>query len=165
VKETRMSTTIDPEEVDDFLSQHCIAAVGASDDPKKFGGTIYRALKAHGHNVVPVNRSTSTVDGDVCYPSLAVVPGDLDGVLVMVHRDDAAQVVRECIDRGIPRIWLFKGLGGASAVSDEAVDLCHENNVTVIAGACPMMFLEPVAAFHKVHRSMRHLNGSLAKAS
>ena len=159
-----MVPMIDPKEVDDFLALKRVAVVGASDDPKRFSGTIYRALKAHGHTVVPVNRTAVTVDGDECYPSLSAVPGDLDGVLVMVHHDDSAQVVRECVDRGVTRVWLFKGLGGASAVSDEAVDLCKKNDVTVVAGACPLMFLEPVG-FHKFHRAMRHLNGSLARAS
>ena len=160
-----MTMTIDPEAVHDFLAQERIAVVGASDDAKKFGGTIYRELKAHGHAVVPVNRNASTVDGDQCYSNLATVPGRLDAVLVMVHRDDAAQVVRDCIDKGVTRVWLFRGLGGASAVSHDAIDLCRKNDIAVIAGACPLMFLDPVTGFHKVHRGMRHLNGSLAKAS
>ena len=158
-----MVMTIDPTEVADFLAQERIAVVGASDDPKKFGGTIYRALKAHGHTVVPVNRTATTVDGDQCYPNLATVPGEVDGVLVMVHRDQSPQVVRDCVERGITRVWLFRGLGGASAVSHDAIYLCRKNNITVIAGACPMMFLEPVGGFHKFHRVMRHLNGSLAR--
>ena len=28
-----------------------------------------------------------------------------------------------------------------------------------------LMFLEPVAWFHKFHRTLRHLNGSLSKAA
>src|SRR5688500_18005429 len=115
-----MVMTINPAEVDDFLAGDRIAVVGASDDPKKFGGAIYRALKTHRHTVVPVNRSATTVDGDECYPSIVAVPGAVDGVLVMVHRDQSADVVRECVERGITRVWLFKGLGGASAVSHDA---------------------------------------------
>ena len=39
--------------------------------------------------------------------------------------------------------------------------LCHEAGVDVVEGACPMMFLEPVGWFHRLHRSMRHVNHSL----
>jgi hypothetical protein len=34
-----------------------------------------------------------------------------------------------------------------------------------VVEACPLMFLEPVGWFHRVHRSLRHANKSLAKAS
>lgn len=160
-----MATLVDPANVRDFLAQERIVVVGASDNPKKFSGTIVRALKEHGHTVVPVNSTAETVDGDQCYPDLASVPGEVDAVLVMVHRDSAEQIVRDCIERGVTRIWLFKGLGGASAVSYQALYLCARNNITVIAGACPMMFLEPVGGAHRFHRTLRHLNGSLARAS
>lgn len=70
--------------------------------------------------------------------------GALDGGVVMVPKDGAADVVRDAINRGVGRVWLFKGAGGASAVSDEAVALCDEHGVAVVAGACPLMFLEPV---------------------
>jgi len=160
-----MTAKINPIDISDFLEQDRIVVVGASDDSKSFGGSIYRALKAHDHSVVPVNQTATSVDGDECYPSVLAVRGEVDGVLVMVHRDSAEQVVRECVDRGIARVWLFKGIGGASAVSDVAVDLCVRNNIAVIAGACPMMFLEPVGWFHKIHRTCRHVNGSLSKAA
>jgi predicted CoA-binding protein len=149
----------------DFLAQHRVALVGASENPKSFGNTIYRELRDHGYEVIPVNPGSDTVEGDRCYPDLASVPGDVDAVMVMVHRDAAADVVRACIERGVGHVWLFKGVGGPGAVSDEAADLCRQNGIHVVAGACPLMFLEPVAWFHRAHRAIRHLNGSLAKAS
>ena len=81
----------------------------------------------------------------------------------MVSKDKSADVVRACAARGIANVWLFKGLGGAGAVSDEPIEVCRDNGMHVVAGACPFMFLEPVAWFHRTHRAVRHLNGSLAK--
>jgi predicted CoA-binding protein len=156
---------IDPAVAQNFLAHHRLAVVGASDDPKSFGNTIYRELLAHGYEAIPVNPNAVTVEGQTCYPNLASVPGDLDGVIVMVNRDKAIDIVRACIDRGIRRVWLFKGLGAPGAVSDEAVQLCRDNGIEVVAGACPLMFLEPVGWFHRAHRAMRRINGSLAKAS
>jgi predicted CoA-binding protein len=155
---------IDPAMATAFLAHHRLAVVGASDDRRKFGNTVYRELKAHGHDVVAVNPSTREVEGDLCYADLAAVPGDIDGVVVMVHRDRAAAVVDACIARGVRRVWLFKGVGGPGAVSEEAVALCRRHGIEVVEGACPLMFLEPVSWFHRAHRTLRRMNGSLATA-
>jgi predicted CoA-binding protein len=142
-----------------------IAVVGASDDKSSFGGTVYRELRDHGCEVVPVHPSAETVAGDPCYPTLAAVPGTVGGALVMVNRARAPEVVQACAERGVERVWLFKGIGGPGAVSDEAVRLCRDNGMEVIEGACPLMFLEPVGMLHRIHRGFRHLNGSLSRAA
>jgi predicted CoA-binding protein len=151
--------------VREFLRLRHLAVVGASNNPGNFGNTIYRELRAHDYEVVPVNPNAVVVEGDRCYPDLASVPGPIDGVVVMVSGDKAADVVRDCVPRGIKWVWLFKGIGGSGAVSDEALDLCRHDGIHVVAGACPLMFLEPVRGFHRAHRAVRHLNGSLARAS
>jgi uncharacterized protein len=148
-----------------FLAQPRITVVGASDEKDNFGGAIYRALKAHGHDVVAVNPKAERVDGDVCYPGLASVPGPLGGVLVVVKAADAVGIVRECLAFQVQHIWLFKGVGGPGAVSEEAIELCHAAGVDVVEGACPLMFLDPVGGVHRLHRGLRRLNGSLKKAS
>ena len=155
---------IDPAQVQDFLAGARIAVVGASDDPKSFARTICHELRKHGYDPVAVNPNASIVDGNPCYPDLASVPGELDGVVVMVHRDRAAGVIEACVARGVRRVWLFKGIGGGGAVSDRAVELCRAHGISVIAGACPLMFLEPVAGVHRLHRAVRRLNRSLARA-
>ena len=144
-----------------FLRAGRLAVVGASDDSKKFGGTIFRAMRDKGLDVVPVNPSADTVAGVTCWPDVAAVPGRLDGVVVVVNRRAALEVVRQCVDRGVPRVWLFKGIGGPGASSDEAVELCRSNGIDVVDGACPLMFLEPVGWFHRVHRSVRRARGDL----
>lgn len=153
------------ESVTSFLAQPRITVVGASDEKGNFGGVIYRALKAHGHDVVAVNSNAQQVDGDTCFPGLASVPGSLGGVLVMVKAADAVEIVRECLAFQVPNIWLFKGIGGPGAVSDEAIELCRTAHVNVVDGACPLMFLEPVGVPHRIHRGLRRLNGSLDRAN
>ncbi len=146
-----------------FLECGRIAVVGASPDPRNFGHTVFAELRAHGIDAVPVNPNAQEIDGCRCHPDVASVPVSLDGVMVVVHRERATQVVEECLALGIPRIWLFQGLGGPGAVSDEAVERCREAGVEVVPGACPLMFLGPVSRFHRLHRSARvHLTHSLA---
>ena len=69
----------------------------------------------------------------------------------MVPAQAAADVVIEAIDRGIPRVWLQRGVGKGS-VSPEAIEKCQSNGVAVVDGACPLMFEQPVRGVHHVHR-------------
>lgn len=151
-----------PATAEEFLAQRRIAVVGASDASGSFGRTIYTTLREKGYDVVAVHPHAETVAGDPAVADLASVPGELDGVIVMVNPAVAVDVVRSCAELGIPRVWLFKGIGGAGAVSDEAVELCRRHGISVIDGACPLMFLEPVGWFHRLHRRARRMNGSLA---
>lgn len=160
-----MTMTVDPRLAHEFLDCGRIAVVGASADPQGFGHTVYVALRDHGIDAVPVNPSTTAVAGDACYPDVAAVPGTVDGVLVMVRSDRAVDVVRAAAALGVPRVWLFKGLGGPGAVSAAALDECERLGVSVVPGACPLMFLGPVKGLHRFHRAVRRINGSLAKAS
>ena len=156
--------TITPASVDGFLAGHHLAVVGASDESSSFGRTIVEALADHGYDVVAVHPTSGPVAGQPCHRTLADVPGDLDGVIVMTSAEAATEVVRDCLDLGVDHVWLFKGLGGTGALSDDAVRLCREHDIEVVAGACPLMFLEPIGWFHKLHRAARHLRGDLADA-
>lgn len=144
-----------------FLDSGRLALVGASDDRANFGRTVLGALRASGRDVVAVNPSTTMVLDEPSYPSIADVPGPVAGAIVMVGADRSADVVAACAEAGIPRVWLFRGLGGSGAVSDEALRLCDEHGLEVVAGACPLMFLEPVGWFHRVHRAARRAKGAV----
>ncbi len=145
---------VETEGVAAFLDGQRLAVVGASDDPKSFSTTIIAALDERGYDVVPVNPVRGVVNGRRCFDSVTEVPGVIDGVLIMVPAPRAADVVRDCITRGVRRVWLFRGVGPGS-VSEEAVRLCHDADIDVVAGACPLMFLEPAALIHRVHRRLR----------
>jgi predicted CoA-binding protein len=75
----------------------------------------------------------------------------VDGLLVMVPAEVAAGVVGEAIDRGIPRVWLHRGVGKGS-VSSDAIAKCRAHGVAVVDGACPLMFEQPVGGVHRLHR-------------
>jgi uncharacterized protein len=146
----------------EMLGQPRLALIGATDDPKSLSSAIAEGLRAHDVDVVPVNPNRTTVDGVACYPSVVDVPAPVDGAIVMVPSERSADVVRSCITAGVPSLWLFQGLGGGGSVSDEAIELCRSNGITVVDGACPLMFLEPVGWVHRVHRSIRRHRGAIA---
>lgn len=157
-------TTIHEGTVQRFLAGHRFAVVGASGAKGNFGATIVRTLRDRGDDVVAVNPLGQPIDGRPCEPDLASVEGELDGVIVMVPADRAVDVVRDCIDHGVRRVWLFRGFGGPGAMSDEAVELCDAAGIEVVAGACPLMFIEPVGLGHRLHRAIRRRRRSLVGA-
>ena len=156
---------LDQATIDRFLAGEHLAVVGASDEKASFGRTVYQALRDHGYDVCAVHPTAATVCGDRAYPDLASVPHRLDGVVVMVGPERAPAVVRAAALAHVPMVWLFQGLGGPGAATPEAVHLAMDLGLEVIPGACPMMFLEPVGFVHKVHRAIRHANGSFRPAA
>lgn len=148
-----------------FLGAGRLAVVGASDARDSFGRTIYTELRDRSTDVVPVHPSVATVAGDPCYDSLAAVPGELDGAIVMVAAPASVDVVRDAAERGVPRVWLFQGVGGPGAASPEAVAAARELGLEVVPGACPLMFLEPTAWIHRAHRAIRRARGRIAETA
>jgi predicted CoA-binding protein len=149
---------VDVPTVERFLAEPRIVMIGATDDRKKFGRAVYRAFVDHGHDVVPVNPHRTTIDGVPCLPDLRSVQGEVDAVIVMLTGPAAYDAVRECVLRDVSMVWLFRGVGGPGAWSPEAVSLCHEHGVAVIAGACPLMFLGPVTGAHHAHLVVRRFS-------
>src|SRR4030043_547038 len=121
-----MSTLI--EKVNDFLAQKHIAVAGVSRNPQaKAANRIFKKLKETGHQVYPINPRTDTVEGDPCYPNLKNVPVKIDGVVICAPPQAAEQIVKECAELGIKRVWMHRSFGQGS-VSDTAVKFCEQNN-------------------------------------
>jgi len=139
-------------EIEAFLAAGRIAVVGASGDPKQWGNVLAQALREHGYDAVGVHPGGE-------HPT---IPDGVRAVLVVVDRSRSAAVVADAIERGIRHIWLFQGIGGPGAVSEEALALCREHGVAVVPGACPLMFLEPVGFGHRIHRAIRRRRGAIA---
>lgn len=136
--------------IDRFLQGERLAIVGVSRNPKAFPNAVLRELRVRGYEVFPVNDKTDEVDGVRCYRTVAELP-DVDGVIVMVPAAGAAEVVAQCADRGVERVWLHRGSGPGS-VSDEAVETARAAGIDVVDGACPLMFLSDTGWIHRLHR-------------
>ena len=158
--------------VKDFLAQKRIAVVGVSLKREDAANLLYRKFKRAGYRVFAISPHTVTFDGDACYPDLKAVPEKVDGVLVVTRPAVTDEIVRQCIALGIPRVWMHCALGSRptfakeaaakiGSASAEAVRLCRENNIAVIPGACPNMFLEPDFG-HACMRGLLRATGALA---
>jgi uncharacterized protein len=147
--------------IDDFLAQHRIAVAGVSRNPHKFGNVLFRELKQRGYDVVPLNPTLKEFDGTPCFPSLTDVPKTVDGLLIVTPSSSAVRLIQDAIASGVRRVWLHKGAGGPGSVCSDAVQLCRENGIDVVDGACPLMFLKPSGFVHQVHRWWLQVTGAL----
>ncbi len=159
-----MDSTLLEDAVRDFLEQKRIAVAGVSRSKDQAANAIYKKLRASGYRVFAVNPKTESVEGDACYPSLSAIPAGVDGVVIATHPDAAPDVVRECTELGIGRVWMHRSFGRGS-VSSEAVALCREHDIRVIPGACPMMYCAPVDGGHRCMRWLLGVFGGLTKAA
>lgn len=140
-----------PPPVQTFLAGQRLAVAGVSRDPRQAANAIFRKLRDVGYDAVPINPNADEVDGSTCYPSVAAIPEPVDGVVIATHPDVAADVVRQCADAAVRRVWFHRSFGQGS-VSDDAIRACDALGVDAIVGGCPLMFCEPVDV---VHRCMR----------
>ncbi len=158
-----MKTTSLDIKVNDFLAQKRIAVAGVSRDDRGHAAAnlIYRRLKKLGHDVFPVNPNMRAFDGERCYPDVRSIPGGVDGVVIVTQPETAARIVRDCSDAGVRRVWMHRGVGRGSSVSPEAIEYCQQHDITVIAGACPMMYGARVDFGHMCGRWVLKLTGTL----
>ena len=136
--------------VQDFLAQKKIAVVGVSDKRETGCNAGYRKFREAGYAVYAVNPRLTTFDGDPCYPDLKAIPEKPDAVFIFANPNVTEQIVQQCVDLGIQRVWMHCLMGtkpglaaGMTSVSQNAVRMCRENGIAVIPGACPNQFLKP----------------------
>ena len=159
-----MTTSLDVA-VNDFLAQKRIGVAGVARDNSRHpaANLIYRRLKKTGHEVFPVNPQMQTFEGDRCYPNLQAIPGGVDGVVIITRPQTTERIVHDCGDAGVRRVWMHQSIGKGSSVSKEAVEYCRQRDISVIAGACPMMYGADVDFGHTCMRWILRLTGGLPR--
>jgi uncharacterized protein len=143
-----------------FFSARRIAVAGASRQAEQPGNAIFKRFRAAGLDVVPVNPAATAIDGVPCYPNLGAIPGGVEAVVIATAPLATEQVVRECVALGVKRVWIHRSIGRGSASAD-ATRLCRENGLSLIDGACPLMYCPPVDVAHRCLRAVFGLFGKL----
>jgi hypothetical protein len=116
------------------LPDPLIAIVGATDSPGKYGGIIYRNMKAKGYRVVGVNPGRLTVDGDKSYPTLADLPEKPDIVNIVVPPHETIRIVEQAAEIPDAAVWVQPG-AGSGAVRERLDEL----GVPALIDACIMV--------------------------
>jgi predicted CoA-binding protein len=140
----------------DFWSDKNYAVVGVSDKKGKFGNTVFKELRKRGYKVFPVNQRLNLFEDQMCYNSLSEISDPLDGAIIITGPEGAKKAIRECINLGVKKVWLYPG-----SKCGEAINLAKENDVALIYKVCPLLFLEPVKFPHSLHRWIVKVLGKL----
>jgi predicted CoA-binding protein len=115
-----------------------IAMVGASADWKRPSFFAMKYLQRRGYRVIPVNpgRAGTEILGEMCYASLADIPGNIDMVDVFRANEAVAGIAEETIalaeEKQIKFLWLQLGIR-----NDEAAIKVEDAGVQVIMDRCP----------------------------
>lgn len=140
-----------PAAVAEFLAGRRFAVAGVSRDRRHAANFIYRKLRDVGYEVVPLNPNAGEVEGSRCYSDLGSIPGWIDGVVIATHPRVSIEIVRQCAERGVRRVWFHRSCGQGS-VSNEAIRECRDRGLTCIVGGCPLMYCAPVDFPHRCMR-------------
>jgi len=140
-----------PESVAAFLRGRRLAVAGVSRQRSQAANAVFRRLKQSGYTVFPINPNASQVEGERSFPNVSAVPGPLDGVVIATAPRVAIDIVRQCGEHGVPRVWFHRSFGEGS-VSDDAVRSCESLGIDCIVGGCPLMFCPPVDLGHRCMR-------------
>jgi len=120
--------------IKEFMGQKRFAVVGATDNPQKYGNQIVKNLKGRGYEVYPVNPRLKELEGLTCYPALADIPLKVDVVDFVVPPQATEEILKQCKELGLDRIWLQPG-----SESEKALSFCQENNLKVVHSVCVML--------------------------
>ncbi len=145
----------EPHACEEFLSHRRLALVGVSRDPRDFSRVVFKELSRRGYDVVPVNASgDGGADGVPFVRRLQGIHPPVEGALLMTPPAVTTDVVKDCAEAGIARVWMHQGIGKGAA-SPAAVAFCRERGITVVTDACPFMYLPDTALLHRAHRWCR----------
>ncbi|MEO1023799.1 MAG: CoA-binding protein [Bacteroidota bacterium] len=116
-----------------------IALVGCSPDPYRTSNYIANFLMEREYRVIPVNPREKNILGQVCYPSLNDIPGDIKIDLVNVFRrsEHTADIVNEVLEAfpvHPPYIWTQLDVS-----STQAEQLVEKHQLKYIKNRCIMV--------------------------
>ena len=148
--------------VSEFLALETIAVTGVSRSTNGTGNGIVRRLRETDHEVFAVNPNLDRFDDQPCYPDLSSLPSVPDGVVIVNRPEVTLKICQECEQLGVFWVWMHRSMESlGSSVSDDAVEYCRQNDISVIPGGCPMMFCGKVDFGHKMMRWMLNLTNKL----
>lgn len=134
-------------EIQKFFEPKKMAIAGASRNPKKFGGAIFKELKEKGFDLYPVNPNADEIQGVKCYKSIYDLPDNVTHLYIVTPKAETQMVVNAALKKGIKMIWIQQ-----KSETPEAVKAIQDAGVSLIYKKCMFMFADPVGGPHAFHR-------------
>lgn len=148
---------ISRKQIDTFLVQKNIAFIGLSRNPQDFSRNVFKEFIKRSYNIIPVNPNTNEIEGKTCYASIKDVQEPVDAAIIFVPSVKGNDIPKECIDKGIKNIWIYESKPGTK--KPEKQNELRKDDINVITGYCPLMFISETQFFHKMHGFFVKLGG------
>src|SRR5437660_11871198 len=124
---------------DDYLRNilegvRMIAVVGASPRRGRPSHGVMAYLQRRGYRTIPVNPNAAggTIQGEICYATLAEIPEPVDMVDIFRRAEAAGGVVDEAIAIGAKIVWMQLGVR-----DDDAATRAEASGIKVVMNRCP----------------------------
>ncbi len=157
-----MSDSTVRQEIEAFWGSSRLAVVGVARDPQEFGQRLFMDMRQWGYDAVPVNPNATAIGDVPVYSRLQDITPGVEGALLLTAPGVNEQIVRDCAEAGVPRVW-FYGTSDRSSENAAAIAYCQEQGIAVIPGYCPYMFQPRAPFFHKIHGFVARLTGQCPK--
>lgn len=143
-----------------------VAIVGASTDPRKFGGMPVHLTQARGFSgrLVPVNPTVDTVQGLPSAARIEDVPGQVDCAIISVPATAVEEAVRSCAAAGVKFAVIFSAgyaeLGAPGAVAQQKlVDIAHDGGMRILGPNCMGVFNRTAEFYGTFTSAFQHYDG------
>lgn len=138
-------------DIREFLSHHHLGVVGLDPAHDELSAQLWERLRGAGYALELVGGGP--VGHEPVLPHVGALSNDVGGVLVL-SPGRGLDVVADCADRGIARVWLHRRLM-ATPEGPLAVTAGRAAGLTVIDGTCPLLFLDRVPVARQGGRAHR----------
>ncbi len=146
----------------EFFEQRRITLVGVSKHEGDFSRHLMKDLQVRGFEVLPVNPTTTEIDGLECYKRLTEIENPPSAAFLMTRSESLIEPARDCALVGLRMVWVLRSAGDRTA-RNHAIRVLEENLITVIDGFCPYLFLPGVELPHRIHRGIAGFFGQLPR--
>lgn len=139
--------------VAELMSPRSVAIIGASEDPGKFGGRIFRTLVEQGFSgpIYPISSARREVLGRRAWQSIAEVPERVDLVIMAIPREHIPDAVGQCAAAGVRGAIVvtsrFSDAGEeGAALERELVATAHARGMRILGPNC-IGIVSPASGF------------------
>lgn len=120
-----------------------VAVIGASNNPAKWGFSIFNDLLAKGFkgDIYPVNKNEETISGMNCYKSVKDILEPVDLAVIAVPVEVVPQIMGECVEKGVKTaVVITAGFGEAGGEGEklerEVVRIARQGGIRFVGPNC-----------------------------
>ncbi len=137
-------------ELDTMFYPKSVAVVGASANPRGWGGTGFlRRLLENDFpgNIYPVNPRATEIQGLKAYPDVQSIPEHVDLVIVAIPAPAVPAVLEDCITAGVKNVHIFtSGFGETGEqegkqLEQKITEIIRRSNLRVVGPNCMGLYV------------------------